>query len=231
MAQYTPQQIAQFAYNAGFRGAALNQAVAIALAESGGRNDAYNPEAAAGTAQGSGSRGLWQIYGTAHPEYNNSQAFDPQVNANAAYKVFMEAGRSFRPWSTYNAGVRASTDYAAMIRGAKKQAARSLGKAGSSQNPSPVKTMAAGVSGWQQLAALPMAQSSINTEPAPKGGDVVNLPIGISFKKSDAAFIFFGSGFIVMGVLFLLLAGVAGVAAVTTPTGQALTKAAVSLSK
>lgn len=224
MAQYTPQQIAQFAYNAGFRGAALNQAVAIALAESGGRNDAYNPETAAGTQTGSGSRGLWQIYGTAHPEYNNSQAFDPQVNANAAYKVFLEAGRSFRPWSTYNAGVRANTDYAAMIRGATKQSARNLGSAGSSQNPTPVKTVAAGVSGWQAFAALPVTQSSINATPAPKGGDVVNLPFGLSFNKSDAAFIFFGSGFLIFGVVFLLIAGT--VAAAKSETGQAIIKTA-----
>jgi len=105
MAVLTPQQIFNYAYRAGFRGADLIRAVAIALAESGGRTDAYNPENAAGTAPGSGSRGLWQIYGTAHPEFNNASVLDPQANANAAYKVYREAGNRFTPWSTWNVGI------------------------------------------------------------------------------------------------------------------------------
>lgn len=101
----TAQQIAQYAYNAGFRGADLVKAVAIAIAESGGNPKAYNPELAAGTKSGSGSRGLWQIYGTAHPQYNNPTVFDPQANANAAYQVYREAGNKFTPWTTWTKGV------------------------------------------------------------------------------------------------------------------------------
>src|SRR5512143_4150773 len=104
MANLNPSQIAQLAYNAGFRGSALRMAVAVALAESGGNTNAYNPETAAGTAPNHGSRGLWQIYGTAHPQYDNQNAFDPQVNAQAAYQVYREAGNRFTPWSTYNNG-------------------------------------------------------------------------------------------------------------------------------
>ena len=99
-----PQQITQLAYNAGFRGSALRLAVAVAIAESSGNPHAYNPEIAAGTPQGSGSRGLWQIYGKAHPEFNTDALYDPQLNALAAYKVYREAGNSFRPWSTFNNG-------------------------------------------------------------------------------------------------------------------------------
>lgn len=98
------QQLTQLAYNAGFRGSALRMAVAVAIAESGGNPRAYNPELAAGTRPGSGSRGLWQIYGSAHPEFNSDALFDPQLNARAAYKVYREAGNSFRPWSTFNNG-------------------------------------------------------------------------------------------------------------------------------
>jgi hypothetical protein len=104
MSALSVAQIKQLAYNAGFRGDALNTAVAIALAESSGNPQAYNPELAAGTKTGSGSRGLWQIYGTAHPWANGSQAFDPVFNAQAAYKVYAEAGNRFTPWSTYNNG-------------------------------------------------------------------------------------------------------------------------------
>lgn len=100
----SPNQIAQLAYNAGFRGSALRMAVAVALAESAGNPNAYNPELAAGTRQGHGSRGLWQIYGSAHPEYDNDQSFNPVTNAQAAFAVYREAGNSFRPWSTYNNG-------------------------------------------------------------------------------------------------------------------------------
>jgi len=104
MAQLTADQIRTLAQNAGFTGSALDIAVAVALAESGGNTNSYNPETAAGTAAGSGSRGLWQIYGSAHPEYNNDAVLDPAANAAAAYKVYQEAGNSFTPWSTFNNG-------------------------------------------------------------------------------------------------------------------------------
>lgn len=104
MANLTPNQIAQLAYNAGFRGSALRMAVAIAIAESNGDPNAYNPEIAAGTPKNHGSRGLWQIYGQAHPEYNSNEMYNPVANAQAAYKVYQQAGNKFTPWSTYNNG-------------------------------------------------------------------------------------------------------------------------------
>lgn len=105
MTQIIPtQQIEQLAYNAGFRGPDLLMATAIAQAESGGNPTAYNPETAAHTPTGSGSRGLWQIYGAAHPNYNNDAFYDPQLNANAAYSVYQAAGNKFTPWSTYTNG-------------------------------------------------------------------------------------------------------------------------------
>lgn len=102
MAIATPIQIATYAYNAGFRGADLITAVAIALAESSGNTDIYNPETQAGTPTGEGSRGLWQIYGEAHPEYDSDAVYDPQTNANAAYSIYASEGNSFTPWSTFN---------------------------------------------------------------------------------------------------------------------------------
>jgi len=104
MANLTPQDIAQYAYNAGFRGQDLIYAVAIALRESAGDTKAYNPENAAGTRPGSGSRGLWQIYGQAHPEYNDDSVYDPAKNAAAAFSVYKAAGNRFTPWSTWNNG-------------------------------------------------------------------------------------------------------------------------------
>jgi Lysozyme like domain len=104
MATLTISQILSLAQLAGFSGDDLTTAVAVALAESGGNPQAYNPERAAGAAEGHGSFGLWQIYLTAHPEYRNANLFDPQTNANAAFAVYSAAGRSFRPWSTFISG-------------------------------------------------------------------------------------------------------------------------------
>lgn len=93
--------IAYYAKMAGFSGQDLAIATAIALAESSGNPIAYNPETKAkgGTPDGLGSFGLWQIYKKAHPEYASVDLFDPQINANAAYAIYL--ARGFQPWSTY----------------------------------------------------------------------------------------------------------------------------------
>lgn len=94
-------QIALYAANAGFADEDLKTAIAVALAESGGDPEAYNPEKQAGTPDGLGSVGLWQIYQYRHPEFQGEDLTDPQTNANAAFSIYDAAGRSFRPWSTY----------------------------------------------------------------------------------------------------------------------------------
>jgi Lysozyme like domain len=97
-------QLVMLAGNAGFSGTDLVTAVAVALAESGGNPQAYNPERQAGAAQGFGSFGLWQIYLQAHPEFSGSNLFDPQTNASAAFSVYRGAGGTFAPWSTFKSG-------------------------------------------------------------------------------------------------------------------------------
>lgn len=92
-------EILAYAQNAGFTSDDAITATAIALAESGGNPNAYNPEMQAGTPTGLGSYGLWQIYEKAHPELAGLDLTDPQQNANAAYIVFREQG--FNAWSTY----------------------------------------------------------------------------------------------------------------------------------
>lgn len=89
------QQIASYAANAGFWGSNLVIAVAVALAESGG-----NPQA---VGDGGTSYGLWQIHWTVHPEFDKSQLFDPQYNANAAFAIYSPKG-NFTDWSAYNNG-------------------------------------------------------------------------------------------------------------------------------
>lgn len=99
----TPRQIAEYAYDAGFRGQSLTTAVAVALAESSGNPDAHN------TVPPDDSYGLWQInmYGSLGPDRrhdyhlkSDGQLFDPAVNARAAWSI-SDHGTSFEPWSTY----------------------------------------------------------------------------------------------------------------------------------
>jgi hypothetical protein len=97
-------QLVALAQNAGWSGSDLATAVAIALAESSGNPNAYNPETASGAQPGQGSYGLWQIYLTAHPEDASQNLYDPQTNANDAYAIYSAAGNSFAPWSTFKSG-------------------------------------------------------------------------------------------------------------------------------
>ncbi len=92
--------IAVYAQNAGFSGADLATAVAVALAESSG-----NPTAVGDlNITPGGSVGLWQINLKYHPDLAQQDLTDPQVNANAAYSVYQDAGNSFQPWSTFKTG-------------------------------------------------------------------------------------------------------------------------------
>lgn len=96
----TAGQIAGYAYAAGFRGTALRNAVAVALAESGG-----NP-AAVGTNSDqwrSRDRGLWQINSHWHPEVSDAAAFNPATAAVAAYRISSH-GTSWSAWSTWKNG-------------------------------------------------------------------------------------------------------------------------------
>jgi hypothetical protein len=100
--------ISGYARIAGFTAAALVTIVEIGYAESNG-----NPLAVGDSGT---SIGIWQINIPAHPEYTKQVLLDPQQNANAAFKVYTQAGNSFKPWTTFNTGaylaqaVRAQAD-------------------------------------------------------------------------------------------------------------------------
>jgi hypothetical protein len=100
--KFSFDELVQLAQNAGSDWD-VNVAAAIALAESGGDPNAYNPETQAGTPEGEGSYGLWQVYLHKHPEFATMDKFDPQTNANEAYLVYTQAG-GFSPWSTFKSG-------------------------------------------------------------------------------------------------------------------------------
>lgn len=96
MPRLTPRQIAQAAFNAGFRGAALVEIVAVAMAESGGNPRAINN-------RGEFSVGLTQINMNAHgTRFGSAQQLqDPVSNMRAAFQL-SRGGRNFRPWSVHS---------------------------------------------------------------------------------------------------------------------------------
>ncbi len=110
-------EISEYASAAGFSGEDLVNAVAIAWAESKGNRFAkgdlqYAPERGP-------SIGLWQINigSKAHPEYEEQALYDPQQNADAAYRIFSASGYSFDPWSTYNTMKQVNGKWIAVSKG------------------------------------------------------------------------------------------------------------------
>lgn len=95
--------IAQYAASAGFTGADLVTAVAIALAESAGNPNAQGDYGDPVAGQYN-AFGLWQINTGENPQFAGQNLADPAVNASAAYALYAEAGNSFSPWSTFNSG-------------------------------------------------------------------------------------------------------------------------------
>lgn len=91
-------EVARVGLYAGFTGNTLVTAVAVAKAESGWREDARYL-----TSQ-EDSRGLWQINWYAHSQFNGSRLYERIYNGQAAYTVWRDAGRSWRPWTTYTRG-------------------------------------------------------------------------------------------------------------------------------
>jgi hypothetical protein len=115
----TGQQVAQLAYEAGFRGNDLVNMVAIAKRESGWKPRALNPN----TNTRDRSYGLWQLNtlnsdmgrmedlmksilgGMGYPTNNVPQDFDvlydPRVNAKVAYEFYKRNNNTLRPWGEY----------------------------------------------------------------------------------------------------------------------------------
>jgi hypothetical protein len=101
VADYSIADLTRAASSAGFSGASLVTAVAVSLAENGGRSlravgvntDQWH----------SRDRGPWQINDHWHPDVSDSCAFDLNCSAQAAFKISNQ-GRSWTPWATFNNG-------------------------------------------------------------------------------------------------------------------------------
>lgn len=87
------------AIRAGFAGANLVIAVAVALAESGGVAGAINPK----NRDGSIDYGAWQINSVHIPPYDAKLLLDLYYNAKAAFAI-SKRGTNWSPWTTFRAG-------------------------------------------------------------------------------------------------------------------------------
>jgi hypothetical protein len=95
---------AKVASRAGFSGDRLVTAIAVGMAESSCRPDAYLSNGPTkGCPNGSTDRGLWQINSCWHPSVSKSCAYDAQCNANAAYRI-SSGGANWKPWVAYTNG-------------------------------------------------------------------------------------------------------------------------------
>ena len=90
------QMVAQ-AQQAGFDSRTAPIIAAVAMAESGGRTGAVNPD------DPGGSYGLTQINQGAHGPIARSARYNPQRAFQLAYWI-SKGGRDFSPWSTYKSG-------------------------------------------------------------------------------------------------------------------------------
>lgn len=95
----SPPAIADLARGAGFTGADIVTATAIALAESGG-----NPSATHLNSNGTIDYGLWQINSVHGSLLSSGDWRVPADNARMAHTIYAQAGNKFTPWSTFNSG-------------------------------------------------------------------------------------------------------------------------------
>jgi hypothetical protein len=104
------EQIAQIAYNAGFRGDVLAQMVGISIRESGGVTGAHRTDN--DRSRLTGDMGLWQVNSSnlatlkqAGIVTQASELFDPVVNAKAAMYLYKQGG--LQPWAMTSSGWQA----------------------------------------------------------------------------------------------------------------------------
>src|SRR6266576_1851851 len=120
-AKITTGDVALVAKQAGFSGTDLLTAIAIAYAESSGNPNAVGDQTLA--PDRGPSIGLWQINigNNAHPEYAEVDLTNPAINAQAAFAVYQQAGKSFRPWSTFDPRDGSTPRYLSFMGKAKQE--------------------------------------------------------------------------------------------------------------
>lgn len=188
--QLSGEDVARYAYNAGFRGANLVKAVAISQRESHWNTGSYNPDASTGDL----SFGLMQInmlgyLGEARrKEYGlskNEDLYDPATNMRSAY-ILSGSGTNFYHWGGYKGkDPMYNTDAAA--------AARVVANAGFETTGDP-DGVAMSRSGSARHVPELARQASGTTMSGSSGGGGVSLSGGHTFNISPNINISGGSG-------------------------------------
>lgn len=170
--QLTDAQLAAYARQAGFPANQIATAVAVALAESGGRTDATNHNT-----DGSTDFGLWQI-NTVHGSLLQTGSWsNPADNARMAYSVWKGSG--WGAWTTHNTGA-----YLAFLPRGNKAAGTSVpvSTATASKVPSPPFIVTKTDGNWniayhgQQLALyLEDKDGNVSVNPALKAISVGDM--------------------------------------------------------
>lgn len=160
------KDIAGYAAGAGFSGAALETAVAVALAESSGRPGAVG-DVALQDAEWGPSIGLWQIRsrkeekgkGTAR---DADRLKDPGFNARSAYTI-STGGANWNPWSVYKTGAYRLYLLQAK-RGVKDNGGRAIATART--NPAATGTLDAVAQGLHAVPGVDEAAAVVDTASA-----------------------------------------------------------------
>ncbi len=140
MPTLTDKQIAQYAFDAGFRGGPLIVSIAVALSESRGLTTARHVNT-----DGSVDRGLWQINSRWHPEVSNACAYNPSCAATQAHRI-AAGGASWSQWATFTSG--AYKAFNSRATAAAKTVDKQLAPGGGPSVGTRIGTSLPGLPGW-----------------------------------------------------------------------------------
>lgn len=214
MTIYSYDDLISLAIYAGFSQTAAPTAAAIALAESGGRSDATNTNK-----NGSKDYGLWQINSIHAAILKGGNWKDGPDNAEMAYKVYRNSGKSFRPWVTYNSG-----SYKQFMKGDNAKSAAATASASNAVDLTPWDGIIPGPDGLLDPFGL--------RKIVPNPGEVVNGTVKIFSTLTDpnfwrrAGMISLGLGIITFALIFVIMSNpkvkkTASTAANVVPVGRA----------
>jgi len=190
-------QLRALARQAGFSDNESAIAASIALAESGGVQNATNHNT-----NGSTDYGLWQI-NSVHSQYDASRLMsDPVYNARAAFEIYKAANNHFTPWSAYNSNANRKFLPQGGLLGSAVRGWFGAGDATASaikNNPVTDAAGSAAKSVGDAAAALPNSVTALNNTVGQIGGKLFNL----DFWKR-AGIVLIGAVLVMLGFIFVI---------------------------
>jgi hypothetical protein len=212
---YTFEQLKALWVQAGGNPAASAVAAAVALAESGGRPDAFN-----GNGGRSQDRGLWQI----NSVHGAQSTFDPLGNARAAIAI-SNNGSNWKPWCVaWTDGACGSKGGKFDVTGSSPAGKRLSGNGGGSVPPGGSSPPPNDTGGVQQVSTGPLSADFWN-------GLADNFVGGILKLANHALFgmaVVFGSVSVMIGLIMMFRETSNGVSGALAAAGTAYRTVAVA---